>query len=159
MGHSHSVCHLLGPLSSITLKIKVLIYQLLHYKLNYCFLAVFSSYRFRFSIQVNRRGFVWWLIKVSLCYIVSWKLDALRAKLGISGATLRRHLNFWSNQGILQEHPADTFTVIESQEDSSSGPSNSHGVFGLWPLLFCYSMFFVSVPSVFNLTVLLLSVF
>ena len=64
-----------------------------------------------------------------LMYVVNWKFDVLRAKLGISGATLRRHLNFWSNQGVLCEHPADTFTVIENQEDSG-GPSNSHGVFG-----------------------------
>ena len=101
------------------------------------------------------------VVDLSIIYanIVSWKLDALRAKLGISGATLRRHLNFWSNQGILQEHPADTFTIIESQEDSSSGgPSNSHGVFGLWPFFHFYS-FFISIPSVFSLTVWLLIVF
>lgn len=54
----------------------------------------------------------------------SWRFDALRGKLGISGATLRRHLNFWSNQGILREQPTDTFTIIESQEDNNI-PSTS----------------------------------
>ena len=88
----------------------------------------------------------WWL-KYNLRCIVSWKLDALRAKLGISGATLRRHLNFWSNQGILREHPADTFTIIESQEDSSGGPSNSHGVFGLYMATLFIIQCFFSFPS------------
>lgn len=58
-------------------------------------------------------------------YIAVWKFDALRAKLGISGVTLRRHLNFWSNQGVLQEHPADTFTIVESQEDNIPSSSRS----------------------------------
>ncbi|XP_065919017.1 anaphase-promoting complex subunit 2-like isoform X2 [Dysidea avara] len=53
-----------------------------------------------------------------------WKTDDLRARLAISGTALRKHLNYWSNQGVLREHPVDTFTIVEEQEDNV--PCSSH---------------------------------
>ena len=58
--------------------------------------------------------------------IACWKIDELRTKLGISGTALRKHLNYWSNQGVLREHPVDIFTIVEEQEDNM--PCSSHGV-------------------------------
>lgn len=67
-------------------------------------------------------------------FVACWKADSLRAKLGISGTALRKHLNYWSNQGILREHPADTFTIVEEQEDNM--PSSSHGNCSMYCVVF-----------------------
>lgn len=31
---------------------------------------------------------------------------------------VRKHMGFWASQGVLKEHPLDTFTVVEQQEES-----------------------------------------
>ena len=34
---------------------------------------------------------------------------------------VRRHLGFWVGQGVLKEHPTDTFTVVEEQQEEARG--------------------------------------
>ena len=48
-------------------------------------------------------------------------MDALSSTLEAQPSVVRRHLGFWVGQGVLKEHPTDTFTVVEEQQEEARG--------------------------------------
>ena len=45
-------------------------------------------------------------------------MDAMSLAIESQPSIVRKHMGFWASQGILKEHPLDTFTVVERQEES-----------------------------------------
>ena len=50
-------------------------------------------------------------------------MDALSSTLEAQPSVVRRHLGFWVGQGVLKEHPTDSFTVVEEQQEEARGTS------------------------------------
>eukprot|EP00731_Ephydatia_muelleri_P024290 Em0016g561a len=48
----------------------------------------------------------------------SWTVDAMSLAIESQPSIVRKHMGFWASQGVLKEHPLDTFTVVERQEES-----------------------------------------
>lgn len=53
-----------------------------------------------------------------LILLGSWTVDAMSMAIESQPSIVRKHMGFWASQGVLKEHPLDTFTVIEQQEES-----------------------------------------
>ena len=51
----------------------------------------------------------------------TWTVDALSSTLEAQPSVVRRHLGFWVGQGVLKEHPTDSFTVVEEQQEEARG--------------------------------------
>ena len=55
----------------------------------------------------------------------TWTVDTLSGALEAQPSVIRRHLGFWVGQGVLKEHPTDTFTVVEEQQEGARGAGGS----------------------------------
>ena len=51
----------------------------------------------------------------------TWTVDTLSGVLEAQPSVIRRHLGFWVGQGVLREHPTDTFTVVEEEQEGARG--------------------------------------
>ena len=56
-----------------------------------------------------------------------WTVDGLSAALEAQPSVTRRHLGFWVGQGVLREHPTDTFTVVERLQEGAAARSGGGG--------------------------------
>ena len=56
-----------------------------------------------------------------------WTVESLSAALEAQPSVTRRHLGFWVGQGVLREHPTDTFTVVERLQEGAAARSGGGG--------------------------------